>query len=62
MPEGEARNPDGTLKDAEEIEWLNSPSDLLPPLFENPDKHALHNESDDDHVVKRCRVSSCSNL
>jgi len=28
MPDGEACRPDGTLKDAHEIEWLHSPSDL----------------------------------
>jgi hypothetical protein len=34
-PEGEACNPDGTLKDADKMEWLNSPSDLAPVPFEN---------------------------
>ena len=28
--DGEACNADGTLKDAMEIEWVNSPSDLIP--------------------------------
>jgi len=31
MPEGDACQPDGTLKDASEMEWLHSPSDLNPP-------------------------------
>ena len=31
MPEGDACRPDGTLKDASEMEWLHSPSDLNPP-------------------------------
>jgi len=56
-PDGEACNPDGTLKDSKEIEWLNSPSDLLPPPFENHKKHALDDEPNNDHVAKRCRVS-----
>jgi len=49
-PKGEACNPDGMLKDAEQMEWLNSLLDL------NQDKHALHDESDDDHVAKRHQV------
>jgi len=57
-PEGEACNPDGTLKDAEQIEWLNSPSDIVPPSFENQDKHNLDNESDDDHITKKHQVQS----
>jgi hypothetical protein len=28
MPDGDACRPDGTLKDASELEWPNSPSDL----------------------------------
>ena len=55
-PDGEACNPDGTLKDAEQIKWLNSPSDSPPP-FENHNKHALDDESDNDRVAKRCWVS-----
>jgi len=30
-PDGEACNVDGTLKDAKDMEWLNSLSELLPP-------------------------------
>ncbi len=65
-PEGEACNPDGTLKDADKIEWLNSPSDEAAPAAplpsENPSKHAVHvyddvDESDDKRVTKRRRVS-----
>ena len=32
-PVGEACNADGTLKEANEIVWLNSPSDENPPGF-----------------------------
>ena len=32
-PENPALRPDGTLKDASEIEWLNSPSDETVPLL-----------------------------
>jgi hypothetical protein len=28
MPDGDACQPDGTLKDASELEWPNLPSDL----------------------------------
>jgi len=49
-PEGEACNPDGMLKDAEQIEWLNSPLDL------NQDKCTLHDEYDDDHITERHQV------
>jgi hypothetical protein len=44
MPDGDACRPDGTLKDASEMEWLNSPSEAnlnLPEL------------SDDGHSLKR---------
>jgi len=62
-PEGEACNPDGTLKDADKMEWLNSPSDLVPPPLENHNEnqnecvHDLDDESDDERVTKRLRVS-----
>jgi hypothetical protein len=57
-PEGEACNPDGTLKDADKMEWLNSPSDVgLAPL-EKQCEHAVHvlevdDEPDDERVIKR---------
>lgn len=36
MLDGDACQPDGTLKDASEMEWLNSPSDAkLPELSNN---------------------------
>ena len=38
MPDGDACRPDGTLKDASEIQWLNSPSEEtrdLPQLSED---------------------------
>ena len=60
-PEGEACSPDGTLKDADMIEWLNSPSDLVPPSLENFSKHVIDYEIDDDDapVIKRRKVSYC---
>jgi hypothetical protein len=59
-PEGDACNPDGTLKDADKMEWLNSPSDEAPAPFENHREHVLpvlEEEPDDVHVTKRRRVS-----
>ena len=32
-PDGEACNADRTLKDASEMEWLNSPTDLVAPAL-----------------------------
>ena len=57
-PEGEACNPDGTLKDADKMEWLNSPSDVGPAPLEKQREHAVHvlevdDEPDDEHVIKR---------
>ena len=45
------------------MEWLNSPSDLVPPPLENHNEnqnecvHDLDDESDDERVTKRLRVS-----
>ena len=37
-----ALNPDGTLKDATEIEWLHSPSEAIPkPVVAEPDSPSL---------------------
>ena len=60
-PKGEACNPDGTLKDADKVEWLNSPLDLVPPSLENFSKHVIDDEINDDDapVTKRRRVSYC---
>ena len=55
-PEGEACNLDGTLKDASQIEWVNSPSDVVPPSFKNHDEHTLDDKSEDDHITKKHRV------
>ena len=55
-PEGEACNPDGTLKDANKMDWLNSPLDLAPAPFESRNKHIQHvldEKADDIHVTKR---------
>ena len=35
-PDGEAVNADGSLKPADEIKWLNSPSDELRPSILGP--------------------------
>lgn len=59
-PDGEACNPDGTLKDAEDIGWVNSPSDSLPPPLEIHNKHALGDEPDNDRIAKRSWVCQCS--
>jgi hypothetical protein len=59
MPDGEACRPDGTLKDASELEFPNSPSDAprnLPELSVNRDEYFFlnmkrklpSNDSDDD--------------
>ena len=55
-PEGEACNLDGTLKDAGQIKWVNSPSDVVPPSFKNQDEHTLDDTSEDDHITKKRRV------
>ena len=61
---GDAVNSDGTLKDASEIRWVHSPSELTPPPLE---KRVLENENDDgdsdgDLLPKRRRVSCSSCL
>jgi hypothetical protein len=43
-PEGEACNADGTLKDASELEWPDSPSEPNAATFE------IHPEDDNDRV------------
>lgn len=60
---GDAVNPDGTLKDASEIRWVHSPSELTPPplekrVLENFDND--HGDGDDDLLLKRRRVSCSS--
>jgi hypothetical protein len=61
-PDGEACNDDGTLKDASQMDWINSPSDATTaPVL----KHLLDSddESDDDEEMslprktKKPRVS-----
>ena len=57
-PIGEACNTDGTLKDASEIDWLNSPSDEMPQapaLLKRTRSVDLNTESDVNS--KRPRVS-----
>ena len=58
-PDGEACNADGTLKDANEIQWLNSPSDEQPILpskrfYENDD---VDYQDDDEFPTKKLCVS-----
>ncbi|KIL54969.1 hypothetical protein M378DRAFT_18373, partial [Amanita muscaria Koide BX008] len=52
QPVGEAVNEDGTLKDAAEICWVHSPSDLSPP----PVQHLFDEESDHEVVIKKRRL------
>ena len=44
MPDGEACNVDGTLKEASEIVWLHSPSNSSAILWSK----CAHNDSDKD--------------
>lgn len=44
-PDGDACRPDGTLKDASEMEWPNSPSDLNQP---KEDRFSLKRKSPGD--------------
>ena len=37
LPEGEAVNPDGTLKDAADMDWVFSPSDENPSIATEKD-------------------------
>ena len=48
MPDGDACRPDGTLKDASEMEWPDSPSEVQANLPET---------SDDDHSVLNLKRS-----
>lgn len=53
--EGEACNPDGTLKDASEITWIHSPSNMSPP----PLPKQMRDDTDLEQVMtKKARVSS----
>jgi len=61
-PDGEACNVDGTLKDATDMEWLNSPSQLLPspPLKRLLDYDSdLDSDHEDQRINKKAQVSSC---
>ena len=58
-PDGEACNADGTLKDANEMQWLNSLSNEQPIL---PSKRFHENDDvdyqdDDEFLTKKLRVS-----
>ena len=56
-PDGEACNEDGTLKDVEEMVWVNSPSDLPPAVPSLQDNNV---DQDDDLLpatnLQRCNV------
>ena len=56
MPDGEACNADGSLKDAAKITWLHSPGSKSSPL---PFSKRAHSDSDEDEVTskKKTRVS-----
>jgi hypothetical protein len=56
MPDGEACNEDGTLKDAADMIWLHSPGSKSSPVSFS--KRA-RNDSDEDEVTskKKTRVS-----
>jgi len=59
-PKEEACNPDGTLKNTDEMDWLNSLSDLALVPFENCQEHVLYvldNEPDNKCIIKRCQVT-----
>ena len=49
MPDGDACRPDGTLKDARQMEWPNSPSEGPGNLPEQPGTQL----SEDGHNLKR---------
>ncbi|KAM6490136.1 hypothetical protein JOM56_014455 [Amanita muscaria] len=64
VPEGEACNPDGTLKEADEIDWVYSPSDETPSLTvpkrgRNYDDESS-NEKNDMRSSKRARTDDTS--
>ena len=58
LPEGDACRADGTLKDASEIEWVHSPSDLTREQTEEPSVDLKRKlpvdsaESDDERLPK----------
>ncbi|KIL54387.1 hypothetical protein M378DRAFT_18934 [Amanita muscaria Koide BX008] len=67
--EGEAVNPDGTLKDANEITWVHSPSDPTPSLLAPPpEKRVLDDVAEDElegarlKRVKRRRLHSAETV
>ena len=53
-PEGDAVNPDGTLQDTDQMDWLNSPTDAVPSSL------AKHGQSDEgtDEAKRACEVQS----
>jgi len=58
-PDGHACDADGRLKDAQDIEWLHSPSDSFPPPLPAM-KRALDDEDEgtDLRPAKNTRVSN----
>ena len=58
--DGEACNADGTFKDASEIEWLNSPTNLVaPPLPPSTSKGPQKVVADSSRKTKKKKVSVC---
>lgn len=57
MPDGEACNADGTLKDAAEMIWLHSPGSKSSPTISFSKR--AHSDIDEDEVTsnKKTRVS-----
>ena len=58
-PDGDACNPDGTLKDAWDIKWQHSPSESI-PLSLPATKRMLDDKDDgaDLRAAKKIRVSN----
>jgi hypothetical protein len=53
IPDGDARRPDGTLKDAREMSWLHSPSDVnkLKRSLPRDEDESSENETDLESIA-----------
>ena len=58
-PDGEAVNADGSLKPADQIKWLNSPSDELRPSILSPNKDLGDAAPGKMQEQKKSNVSYC---
>jgi hypothetical protein len=47
-PAGDACREDGTLKDAREMVWPNSPTGINPALIEDLSQHGVHSSNGSD--------------